>query len=193
MHLDLFQRINVDPASAATVQVYANSNFTGPVGGPLADDDVLNLVPGTYYWQATAAPGFDLEGTGSGQFSIAPCSASTVVVSGECAVNDNGAALGSVQVTIDPNSGATVVVSGPGGPYNFTGVGGSSELAPGSYSWQATAGPGFSLDGQTSGDFDIAPCEGSVTVTSDACVLGDGPEHARLARRGRACARMFTP
>jgi hypothetical protein len=166
---------NVDPASGATIQVYANSNFTGPVGGPLEDDDVLNLAPGTYYWQATAAPGFDLGGTGSGQFSIAPCSASTVVVSGECAVNDNGAALGSVQVTIDPNSGATVVVSGPGGPYNFTGVGGSSELAPGSYSWQATAGPGFSLDGQTSGDFDIAPCEGSVTVTSDVCVLGDGP------------------
>jgi hypothetical protein len=141
----------------------------------LGDDQVLGLAPGTYYWQATAAQGFALGGASSGQFTIAPCSVSTVVVSGECAVNANGAALASVQVTIDPTSGATVIVSGPGGPYNFSGSGGSIELAPGSYSWQATAGPGFTLGGPNSGSFDIDPCEGTVSVSAGVCELGNGP------------------
>lgn len=33
------------------------------------------------------------------------------------------------------------------------------------------AGPGFALSGQTSGSFDIDPCEGSVTVNSGVCVV----------------------
>jgi len=166
---------DIAPATGATVQVFANSNLTGPVGGALGDDVVLSLSPGTYYWQATAANGFAVNGSATGQFTISPCTASTLVVAGVCAVNANGAPLGSVQVTIDPNSGATLVISGPGGPYNFSGSGGSAELAPGSYSWQATPGPGFTLGGQSSGAFDIDPCEASVSVDSDVCELVGSP------------------
>ena len=166
---------NIDPSSGATVQVYANSNFTGPIGGALGDGVSLPLAPGTYYWQATAGDGFEIGGAASGEFTIVPCEASTVVVSGECVVGPNGAPLGQAQVTIDPTSGATVVITGPGGPYDFSGAGGSQALAPGEYSWQATAAPGFALTGPSSGQFTIDPCTGSVTVTSGACDLLDGP------------------
>ncbi|MGH8912934.1 MAG: hypothetical protein ACRDZM_00265 [Acidimicrobiia bacterium] len=166
---------DIAPASGATVQVYTNASFTDPVGGGLGDDVALSLSPGTYYWQATAARGYTVGNPDSGQFTIAPCTASAVVVAGACAINANGAPVGMVQVTIDPDSGATVAVTGTGGPYNFSGVGGSVELAPGSYSWQATAGPGFTLGGQASGTFDIDPCEGEVSVSSGVCTVGNGP------------------
>jgi hypothetical protein len=165
----------IDPASGATVQVYLNSNFTGPVGGALGDGVSLSLAPGTYYWQATPGSGFQVAAPASGQFTIASCGASTVVVDSECAVAPNGAPVGQVQVTIDPTSGATVTVTGPGGPYNFSGAGGSQQLVPGQYSWQATPGPGFSLTGPSSGQFTIDPCTGSVIVSSGVCDLIDGP------------------
>lgn len=162
----------IDPASGATVKVYTNANFTGQVGGSLGDGQTLSLAPGTYYWRATAANSdYELKSPSQGDFTIEPCSASSEVIASGCAVNSNGAALGSVEVQITPDSGATVVISGPGGPYNFSGDGGSIELAPGSYSWQATAGSGFALSGPTSGNFDIDPCEASVSVSSGVCVI----------------------
>ncbi len=165
---------NIAPASGATVRVYTNSNFTGQVGGALGDDQVLSLAPGTYYWQATSSAGFALSGPGSGQFTIAPCSASVTVSAGACELNPNSAAVGPVTVTIDPTSGATVVITGPGGPYNFSGSGGSVELAPGSYNWTATPASGFALAGPASGQFDIDPCSSSVTVEASACQVIDG-------------------
>jgi hypothetical protein len=165
----------IDPASGATVQVYANSNFTGPVGGALGDGVSLPLAPGTYYWQATASEGFEIEGSASGQFTIAPCGSSVTVVADPCVLNDNQAPVGLVEVAISPTSGATVVITGPGGPYNFSGSGGSMELAPGSYSWQATSGAGFTLTGPDSGEFTIEPCTASVVVSAGVCDLIDGP------------------
>ena len=166
----------IAPGSGATVQVYANSNFTGAIGGALGDDQVLDLAPGTYYWKATAASGYELSGAEEGQFEIEPCEASVIVASGECALDQQGAPLGSVTVTIDPTSGATVVVTGPGGPYNFSGSGGSQTLAPGTYNWSATAGSGFELTGTTNGSFTVDPCEASVVVAGGACEIVDGPQ-----------------
>ncbi|MGH8870832.1 MAG: hypothetical protein ACRDWS_02515 [Acidimicrobiia bacterium] len=162
---------DIAPASGATVQVYANSNYTGPVGGALADGQALDLAPGTYYWKATAVGGYDLSGPSEGSFTIAPCEASTVVVSGQCAINQQGVPTGSVTVTIDPTSGATVQITGPGGPYDFSGSGGSQELAPGTYDWTATPGSGFTLTGDTSGQFTIDPCVSSVTLATTACAV----------------------
>jgi hypothetical protein len=164
-------QVVIDPDSGATVVISGPGgphNFSGTGG-------TAQLAPGSYSWQATASGGFALTGSSSGRFEIPPCSASTVVVSGECAVNDNDTPLGLVEVTIDPDSGATVVITGPGGPYEFSGTGGSQELAPGSYSWTASAGGGFELTGETSGQFSIAPCDASVTVTSGVCELLEGP------------------
>jgi hypothetical protein len=164
----------IDPVAGAVVQVYLNPNFTGPVGAGLADGQELSLSPGTYYWQATASSSdYELTGPTSGEFTIDPCEASVVVISGNCVLNDNGAPVGAVEVTIDPDSGATVVITGPGGPYNFSGDGGSMELVPGSYAWTASPGSGFTLGGETSGEFTIDPCEASVVVISGNCVLND--------------------
>ncbi|MGA7282720.1 MAG: hypothetical protein WBZ40_13190, partial [Acidimicrobiia bacterium] len=166
---------NIDPAAGATVQVYSDSNLTTPVGGALSDDVTLTLAPGTYYWKATVTgAGYELDGQGSGQFTIVPCEASTVVVTGQCSLNAQGAPVGEVQVVIDPASGATVVVSGPGGPYDFSGSGGTQELAPGDYTWQATAGAGFALTGESSGEFTVEPCSAVVVVTHSGCAIGQG-------------------
>ena len=170
---------NIDPTSGATVQVYSDAGHTSPVGGPLGDGDNLSLPPGTYYWQATAtSDDYELKGSTSGQFTIDPCETSVVVVvvSGNCVINSNGAPMGSVTVTIDPTSGATVQITGPGGPYDFSGSGGSQELVPGSYVWTAASGSGFELTGDASGGFTIDPCEASVVVDSGQCEIVDGPQ-----------------
>ena len=165
---------NIDPAAGATVQVYSDAGHTNPIGGVLGDDQTLNLPPGTYYWLATATNGdFELTGDTSGQFTIDPCSSSVVVVGDDCAVNSNGAPLGGVTVTIDPTSGATVEITGPGGPYDFSGSGGSQELAPGTYDWTATAASGYALTGVTSGRFTIDPCEATVSVTGECHLDGN--------------------
>ncbi len=165
---------DINPASGASVQVYANSNFTGPVGGSLGDGVSLSLAPGTYYWRATTASGFEISGPGSGSFSIAPCSATVAVVSGQCAIGSVGGPLGSVTVTIGQILGATVQITGPGGPYNFSGTGGTVQLAPGSYNWTATPGGGFGLIGPTSGQFTVDPCTSSVSVSATSCQVVEG-------------------
>ncbi len=164
--------VTINPTSGATVVISGPGgpyNFSGTGGN-------VNLGPGSYSWTATPTGGFSMGGSGSGQFTIDPCETSTIVVSGQCAVNANGAPLGSVTVTIDPASGATVVISGPGGPYNFSGTGGTVSLAPGTYSWTATPGKGFSISGPGSGQFEIDPCTSAVTLSPAACqVVGGVP------------------
>ncbi|MGC2239861.1 MAG: hypothetical protein WA726_03385, partial [Acidimicrobiia bacterium] len=166
---------NIDPLAGATVQVYANSNFTGPVGASLSDGQSLGLAPGTYYWKATAAgAGYEFSGASSGEFTVQPCAASVAVTHGNCSLNNQGAPVGQVEVTIDPESGATAVVSGAGGPYNFSGTGGTHDLAAGNYTWQASPGSGFALTGETSGEFTVEPCAAGVVVTHGDCVVGQG-------------------
>ena len=167
---------DVAPASGALVQVYVNSDHTGAVGGALGDDQKLDLAPGIYHWKATAAQGYELSGKKKGRFTIDPCEAAVAVAAGNCAVDSSGTPTGSVSVIIDPTSGATVQVSGPGGPYDFSGSGGSEELAPGTYIWVATSGTGFELTGKTDGEFTIDPCDASVVVASGQCEIVDGPQ-----------------
>ena len=94
-----------------------------------------------------------------------------------CDVNDAGEAVGSVDVAIDPSAGATVSVYSDAEMTDFvgsfSGSGGSQELAPGTYYWDATASAGFTLSGETSGSFTIEPCEASVVVTSGECAMSD--------------------
>jgi hypothetical protein len=168
---------DIAPSSGATVRVYANSNFTGPIGGSLGDDESLNLPPGTYYWQATASSGdYTVSAPASGQFTIQPCHASTVVISGECAVNPNGAPVGAATVTITPPDGATVTVRDASNQVvgSVSGSGGNLELPPGAYSWMATPGSGVVIDGQASGSFTVQPCTSTVVVTHGNCVVNQG-------------------
>lgn len=186
--------VTIDPASGATVQVFNSGG--SPVGSFTGSGGSQPLAPGSYTWQATAGPGFTMaQGQQSGSFTIAPCSASVVVVGGQCSVNQAGAPVGSVSVTIDPTSGATVVISGPGGPHQFSGAGGSKDLAPGSYTWQASAGPGFQLgQGSQSGQFVIAPCDTSVSVGGQCQVDGNagvGVLEVVIETSGSATVQIF--
>jgi hypothetical protein len=84
-----------------------------------------------------------------------------------------GSSVTPLTVAITPSGAASVTVDGPNGfTHTFTGSGGSIDLAPGHYTWTATAGSGFVLGGKTSGSFDVADCSlvaASVNVTVGSC------------------------
>jgi hypothetical protein len=84
-----------------------------------------------------------------------------------------------VTVFIDAESGATVTVydADLNVAAAFSGVGGTGNLAPGTYTWVATPGDGFEFpqDQETSGEFTIAPCPSTVLVTQGSCLLANGP------------------
>lgn len=65
--------VTINPASGATVNVYSDAGLTNLVGTRTSSGTVTGLAPGTYYWTATAADGYDLTGSASGQFTIEDC------------------------------------------------------------------------------------------------------------------------
>jgi hypothetical protein len=167
--------ITVDPASGATVTVYDDAGMTNEVLSTSTSSD-FPLAPGTYYWQATPGTGFDLTGDTSGQFTIDPCESSvSVAADGVCEVDGQGNPVGEVTITIDPDSSATLVVYSDAGMTTEvlnTSTGGTFDLAPGTYYWEATAGPGFGLTGDGTGQFTIDPCE----VTFEVAGVCDNPD-----------------
>jgi hypothetical protein len=166
---------NIDPASGATVQVYGDAGHSNAVGEPLGDDEKVALNPGTYYWKATATgDDIELNEPTSGQFTIDPCEAAVAVEGGQCEVVDGP--QGSVTVSIDVESGAVVTVYEDDLEVaaQFSGVGGSQRLMPGTYTWEATPGEGFEFPtGEvTSGGFTIDPCVATVIVSHGNCQVG---------------------
>jgi hypothetical protein len=123
-------------------------------------------------WAVPTAPWSDgTPAEGSARWAevtnLGPCSipASASVSMGECTWNGESS-LTPVTVVIAPDSGATLTIDGPGGPYVFTGTGGSIDLSPGDYSWSATAASGYQLTGDTSGKFSIGSCAPPTTTTT---------------------------
>ncbi len=167
--------VTIDPNSKATVKIYDNPSYSGsPVATVASSGAVNNLAPGTYYWKVDGvSTGFELKGPSSGSFEIVKCQVSVVVVSKACSPDDQGVALGSVEINLDPTSGATVKVYSGGQEVLSTATGGSFDLPPGSYTWSATAGPGFELTGTTSGSFTIEPCATTVVVGGSCVLDGD--------------------
>ncbi|NOY54528.1 MAG: hypothetical protein GXP34_00895 [Actinobacteria bacterium] len=86
-----------------------------------------------------------------------PTDASVTVSAGSCSWNGESSEA-PVKVVIAPTSGAMVTITGPGGSYVATGSGDAFTLDPGSYTWVASAAPGFSLVGRTSGRFTVGEC-----------------------------------
>jgi len=161
--------VAVDPAGGATVTI------EGP-GGPYVISDAadLELAPGYYTWSAAAADGYELVSESEGDFTIHPCEVDVLVSHGSC--SGDGAEMGFVSVEIDPSAAAKVVVDGPGGPYEFSGDGGSQSLEPGDYSWTAEAVANFAITGDAAGHFTVEPCQASVVVSHGDCAVGDGVE-----------------
>ncbi len=70
-------RATIDPDGEATITFYSDAGMKAVVGTISSSGDLVDLVPGTYYWDATAADGFELVGSASGQFTIEDCSPPT--------------------------------------------------------------------------------------------------------------------
>ena len=152
---------------AAMTDLVTSVSISGTVDG---------LSPGTYYWSATAAPGYELQGASSGQFTIADCGVSVTVAPGVCVATGQGAA-GTAEVTIDPDTAATVEIYSDAAMTNLvttvSASGTVSGLAPGTYYWSADPQAGFDLSGSDEGQFTIAPCEVTVDVSGASKILAE--------------------
>jgi hypothetical protein len=125
------------------------------------------LAPGEYRWQASALEGYQLVGAGRGELSVGDCTpdrAGVQVEVGECRYAEG---VSATPVTVTIQGDVVVTIVGPGGPYPVSETD-TLILAPGRYTWSATAGEGSVLVGTTEGSFDLVDC----TPRCDA-VIGD--------------------
>ncbi len=160
--------VDISPDSGATVTVYSDAAMQDVVTSFTGSGGSEDLAPGTYYWDAVAADGFELSGETSGEFTIDDCAGSVVVDGNSCTTTDDGEVPGSVDVSIDPTSSATVTVydSDNGVVAVFT-ESGSSDLEPGDYTWEAVVADGFDLTGDTAGSFTVADCDEPEVESAD--------------------------
>lgn len=169
--------VTMAPDAEAEVSVYSDEAKTNLVATLNASDTIEDLAPGTYYWEATASPGYELTGPSEGEVTIEDCTSTvSVTTDGVCEVDEEIGPTGVVEIGITPGSSATVGVYSDAELQNLvfdTSSGGSFDLAPGTYYWEATAGSGFEMEGPTSGNFTIDDC--SVTITVGAgCEVVEG-------------------
>jgi hypothetical protein len=103
-----------------------------------------------------------------------------VTVGGVCVVEE-GAGVGQISVDISVDDGASVEVSDSGGVIDTLTQSGTITVSENaSYSWSASALPGFALTGSSSGTIDIEECTPppvvgaavTVAIASD-CVVSD--------------------
>ena len=90
---------------------------------------------------------------------------------GVCAVTQ-GLPGAVVEVTIDPDSGATMTFTNGSTTVDVV-ASGTVNLGPGSWSWTATAEDGYAIEGASSGQFTIDPCDVTVSVTGVCVIDGD--------------------
>ncbi len=86
---------------------------------------------------------------------------------GSCAYGEKGSQT-PVTVTINPDSGATVTIydADDNEVGTFNGAGGSVDLAPGDYWWDASVDEGYQLVGDSSGEFMVDDCTPPPTSSS---------------------------
>ncbi|REK39850.1 MAG: DUF11 domain-containing protein [Actinobacteria bacterium] len=163
--------VEITPDSGATVTLYSDAGMQNVVATFSGSGGSESLSPGTYYWDAEAAEGFQLTGETSGEFTIANCDGTVIVTSGDCTVTSEGEVPGFVQVNIDPDAAATVTVSDAGDNIVATfNTSGSADLDPGDYTWSAVPSDGFDLAGPTSGSFSVADCDDPEEPSTDVAV-----------------------
>lgn len=148
----------INPSSGATVNVYSDAGMTNLVDSLTSSGSVSGLSPGTYYWEAIPADGYELSGPSSGSVVIGNCDV-TVSVSGLCEA-PNGVAVGEISVQISVDDAATVEISDSTNTVlaSLTETGAVNVPVNASYTWEATASSGFDLSGSASGTVDIEDC-----------------------------------
>ncbi len=159
--------VSIEPAGAATVTINT------PTGVVVIDETSEIMVePGRHTWTAEPAAGFVIDGPSRGNFRTAECTAPDGMVSvkvGECVYDvETGLVSTDVRFSIAPANAAQIVVEGPGGPYLIDGSGATLQLAPGDYTWSASAAARVALVGVTSGSFTLGDCSPECTA-----VIGD--------------------
>ena len=169
--------IRIEPAGSASVTLRTPE---GPI--VFTESGSVRLVPGRYFWEATATEGYELTGRTEGSFRTAHCSTTdtmVAVVMGHCVYDaEAGVSVTDVTFRIAPGGTATVLLEGPGGPYEIDGSGERLLLAPGVYKWVATAADGYSMVGPAEGMFTIGDCSPQCTaLIGDAVWIDMNPRN----------------
>ncbi|MDH3464107.1 MAG: DUF11 domain-containing protein [Acidimicrobiia bacterium] len=148
---------NVEGASGGTV--HADGTLT------LSDAVTVTLIMGPdHVFSAGLTVSIDcVPTTTTTTTTTQPIQESEVSVTpGACLLDDEGQPFGPVDVTISPDSSATVTVYSDAGMeivvFSFGGSGGSGNVSSGTYYWDAEAAEGYTLVGETSGEFTITDC-----------------------------------
>jgi hypothetical protein len=163
--------VNISPADSAVVTI---SNAAAGVVA-FSRSGTANLAPGDYDWSATPAAGYALTGANHGTLHVGDCSpheTHVAVALGTCVYDGNFSSHTPVTVTITPDGSSTVTITDAAGPRLFT-HSGTANLAPGDYTWTATANPGSQLTGVTHGTLHVGDCSpqrASVDVALGSCV-----------------------
>jgi len=143
----------VDPGATLTIML------GDVVIGTFTESGSIDVGPGNYTWTATAADGYEIDGSASGGFTAISCEIPPEIVIvdvtvGTCRYTD-GESLTDVTAGIDPSGAATIVIDGS---INLTIDGQSVMLTPGDHSWTAVAAEGYVLEGTSGADFTTEAC-----------------------------------
>jgi len=144
--------VSVDMTGEGTLTI------SGP-GGPYVrtGDDTLTLGPGSYSWTFDPADGFELEGPGSGEFTVGECEpetdpASVSVELGSCRWDEQSGS--QTPFSFDISGEGTFSING----FDYTSDG-EILLPPGDYDWTFVPADGYHLDGPGSGSVEVLACE----------------------------------
>ncbi|MBK5266441.1 MAG: hypothetical protein JJE47_03320 [Acidimicrobiia bacterium] len=143
----------VDPGATLTIML------GDVVIGTYTASGSIEVGPGDYTWTATAANGYEINGSASGNFTAISCEIPPQIVTvdvtvGTCGYID-GESRTDVIASIDPSGAATIVIDGT---MNLTIDGQTLALAPGDHSWTAVAAEGYVLEGTSGADFTTEAC-----------------------------------
>lgn len=143
----------VDPGATLTIML------GDVVIGTYTASGSIEVGPGDYTWTATAANGYEIDGSASGNFTAISCEIPPEIVTvdvtvGTCVYIDSESRTG-VTASINPSGAATIVVDGT---MNLTIDGQTLTVTPGDHSWTAVAAEGYVLEGTSGADFTTEAC-----------------------------------
>lgn len=143
----------VDPGATLTIML------GDVVIGTYTASGTIEVGPGDYTWTATAATGYEISGSASGNFTAISCEIPPEIVTvdvtvGTCSYID-GESLTGVTASIDPSGAATIVIDGT---MDLTIDGQTLTVTPGDHSWTAVAAEGYVLEGTSGADFTTEAC-----------------------------------
>jgi hypothetical protein len=133
--------------------------ISGP-GGPYVrtGDDTLTFGPGSYSWTFVPAEGFELEGPGSGEFTVGECQPQTEPASVSLELSscrwDEEKQVSWTLLSVTISGAGTFTIDG-----TVLTASGEIVLSPGTYNWTFVPAEGYHLVGPGSGSLETLSCE----------------------------------